>query len=192
MRERSLGRIVLIQIQRSVLKFKGERYDPAPLLAVSEAAIGPLGITGVHGGAHVMELHHAAHPSQRGGGNRTLSMGFTGHYQLMAARFGEVPVGIGGENLVVAHDGRLFDHDLAGDVVILTGSGEVVLRGARDAAPCREFTSFLLGRDRVADREEIAGELEFLGRGMRGFILDGSALERPMPVHVGDRVVVRG
>ncbi|MCJ7726831.1 MAG: hypothetical protein MUP76_10645 [Acidimicrobiia bacterium] len=192
MTDRSLGRIVLIQIQRSMVKFKGVRYDPAPLLAVSEAAIGPLGITGVHDGAHVMEVHHAAHPSQRGGGNRTLSMGFTGHYELMAARFGEVPVGIGGENLIVEYDGRLFDRDLAGDIVILSGSGEVVLRGARDAAPCREFTSFLLGRDEVADREEVAEELEFLSRGMRGFILDGSALERPMSVHLGDEVVLRG
>ena len=70
MSETSLGQIARIQIQRSILKFKGLRYDPTPLLEVSEAAIGPLGITGIHDGAHVMEVHHAAHPSGRGGGTR--------------------------------------------------------------------------------------------------------------------------
>ena len=192
MSETSLGRIVRIQIQRTILKFKGVRYDPTPLLEVSEAAIGPLGITGVHDGAHVMEVHHAAHPSRRGGGNRTLSMGFTGHYRLMEKRFGSAPLGIGGENLIVENDSRLFDSDLEGTIVVLSEGGEVPLIGARDAAPCIEFTSFLLVRDEVADRTEIADELAFLSRGMRGFILDGSALTVPMAVHVGDEVVLRG
>jgi len=192
MSDSPLGRIVRIQIQRSILKHNGVGYDPSPLLQVEEAAIGPRGITGLHEGSHVMDVNHAAHPLGRGGGRRTLSIGFTGHYRHMAARFGNVPVGIGGENIIVEHNGRLFPEDLAGTLVILGSSGEITVTGARVAAPCREFTSFLLGRDGVADRSEIADELAFLGEGMRGFIVDGSALERPMVVRVGDEMVLRG
>ena len=192
MSDRPLGRIVLLQVQRSILKHKGVGYDPSPLLEVEEAAIGPQGITGLHEDGHVMDVNHAAHPSGRGGGRRTLSIGFTGHYRRMAARFGDVPVGIGGENIVVEHEGRLFAGDLAGTLVILGSGGEIAVTGARVAARCREFTSFLLGRDGVADRDGIADELAFLGEGMRGFIVDGSALERPLPVRLGDLMVLRG
>ena len=51
MTETSLGRIVQLQVQRSVMKVKGVRYDPAPLLPIEEAAIGPLCI--VSSGARV-------------------------------------------------------------------------------------------------------------------------------------------
>lgn len=187
-----LGPIVRIQLQRSALKAKGEGYDPGPLLEVEEAEIGPLGITGWAGGEQVVDVHHGAHPSGRGGGRRSLSMGFTGHYDRMARRFGEVPLGIAGENLIVGHSGRLHAADLAGTIVIRGRGGEVAVTGARKATPCREFTSFLLGRDGVAPRLEIADELEFLEAGMRGFILDPSGLERPVPVGVGDEVLVVG
>lgn len=192
MTEQHLGRIVRLQIQGSIMKISGVGYDPSPLLQVSEAAIGPQGITGVLERRHVMDVHHAAHPLGRGGGNRILSIGFTGHYELMVERFREVPVGIGGENVIVEHDGRLFEDDLAGAIVILAGGGEIELTGARVAAPCREFTSFLLQRKRVADRREIADELMFLSSGMRGFLLDGRALAEPTPVRLGDEVVLRG
>lgn len=191
MSEQRLGGIGAIQIQRAILANKGVGYDPTPLLQVEEAAIGPLGITGVHDGGHVMSVHHAAHPSGRGGGNRTLSIGFTGHYGLISSRFRPVPVGIGGENVIVEHDGRLLESDLQGTIVIRGAGGDVVLTGARAAAPCREFTSFLLGRELVEDRVEIAEELAFLSGGMRGFILDGSGVSRPMPVRVGDEVFLQ-
>ena len=191
MSETLLGRVVRIQVQRSILAVKGVGYDPGPLLQVEEAAVGPLGITGLHDGAHVMNVHHAAHPSGRGGGNRTLSIGFTGHYSLMAERFGEVPLGVGGENLIVEHPGRLYRSDLEGTVVMLGAGGEVAVGGARVASPCLEFTSWLLRRDLVTDRSEVEDEMAFLGEGMRGFILDTGGLERPLPVRVGDRVVVR-
>jgi hypothetical protein len=191
MTERRLGRIVRLQIQRSIIKHKGICYDPAGLATVEEAEIGPQGITGLLDGARVMDVHHADHPSGRGGGHRMLSIGFTGHYGLMDDRFGDVPVGIAGENLITDCPGRLFEDDLEGTVVIRAAAGEIELRGARVAAPCREFASFLLGRAALADREEIAGELAFLGDGLRGFILDGSALAWPMPVCLGDEVVLR-
>jgi len=136
-------------------------------------------------------VNHAVHPAGRGGGRRTLSIGFTGHYRRMAARFGDMPLGIGGENVIVECDERLFTDDLAGTLVILGSDGEIAVTGTRVAAPCREFTSFLLGVEGVAARGAIADELSFLGDGMRGFLVDGSALERPMAVRVGDLTVLR-
>ena len=130
MSDRPLGRIVLLQVQRSILKHKGIGYDPSPLLPVDEAAIGPQGITGLHDGGHVMDVNHAAHPAGRGGGRRTLSIGFTGHYQRMAARFGEMPLGIGGENVIVECDERLFTDDLAGMLVILGSDAEIAVTGS--------------------------------------------------------------
>jgi hypothetical protein len=187
--ERVLGVIVRIQIQRSALKSEGRGYDPGPLLAVDEAVLGPLGITGTYGGTRVMDVHHGAHPRARGGGRRSLSIGFTGHYDLMSERFGEVPPGIAGENLIVGRTGRLYHADLAGTLVIRGRRGDAAVGGARKATPCREFTSFLLGRDEVAPREEIAADLAFLDEGMRGFILDPSGLSGPFPIRVGDEVL---
>jgi hypothetical protein len=191
MNGRHLGTIVRLQIQRSVLKRKGEGFDPGPLLAVGEAAIGPQGISGLHDGAHVLDVHHAAHPVGRGGGKRSLSMGFTAHYDLIRARFGEFPTGVGGENVIVEHDTRLLIEDLAGRVVVRSADGDVVLSSARVAAPCREFTSFLLGEDEVLDRDLLADDLTFLSDGMRGFILDPGAVVRPMVVRLGDEVIAR-
>lgn len=190
MSERSLGRIVRLQVQRAPVKHKGSAYDPGPILFVDRAAIGPGGTVGWTDRGWVLDVHHAAHPSARGGGTRPLSIGFTGHYALMAERFGDLPVGIAGENVIVDHDGRVLPEDLQGAVVLRTAVGDVAATGARVAAPCREFTSFLLGLDRVADRTEIGDEMEFLERGTRGFILDVSGLDRPMSVAVGDEVLV--
>ena len=76
-------------------------------------------------------------------------------------------------------------------VALDLADGDVEVTGARVAAPCREFTSFLLKRDDVADRDEIRDEMEFLGEGMRGFIVDGSTLPGPMRIGIGDEVVLR-
>ena len=191
MTDRTLGKIVKIQIQRQVLKNKNECYDPTAILEVQEGTIGPGGITGLHDGGQVMDVHHAAHISGRGGGRRAVSIGFTGHYRLMGEEFAAAPLGVGGENLIIGNDERLFAHDLEGTIVIKSEGGDIELTGARVAAPCREFTSYLLDKDNIADRYEIQAELEFLGEGMRGFIVDGSGLPRPMSLRVGDEVVLR-
>jgi hypothetical protein len=106
-------------------------------------------------------------------------------------RFAAVPVGVAGENIIVDAEGRVGLEDLAGTVVIEGPDGELELPGARVAAPCPEFTSFLRGASEVLDRAVLAEDLEFLDGGTRGFILDVSGLPRPMRVRVGDRVVVR-
>jgi hypothetical protein len=188
--QRLLGAVVLLQVQRQPLKGSGG-FDPGPILAVEEAWVGPLGLAGRHDGAWVLDAHHAAHPAGRGGGGRPLSMGFAGHYRLMGERFGRVLLGVGGENLVVAAEGRIRLEDLAGEVVVGGADGELVLGGARVAAPCLQFTSFLLGLDRVAERAEVEDEMAFLGEGMRGFVLGAAPATTPQLVRLGDHVWVR-
>ena len=191
MPDRLLGTIARLQVQRDPLKTKGVGYDPAGILAVEEAAIGPHGIAGRYDGSWVLDAHHAAHPRAQGGGRRALSIGFTGHYEAMGARFGSAPAGCAGENVIVAADGRFFTTDLAGTIVIRSEHGEVPLRGARVAAPCAEFTSWLKGLDVVVPKLDQRDDVDFLDDGMRGFILEVAHLDRPMVVRVGDPVVLR-
>jgi hypothetical protein len=191
MSERVLGSVSRLQVQRLPLKEKGVRYDPTPIVAVDEAAVGPAGVVGNLDGSWVVDVHHAAHPSSRAGGRRALSIGFEGHYAEMAVRFAAVPVGIAGENIIVDTGNRVGLGDLAGTVVIEGPDGELELPGARVATPCLEFTSYLRGASEVLDRAVLIDDLEFLDGGTRGFILDVSGLAHPMRVRVGDPVVVR-
>jgi hypothetical protein len=191
MSDRLLGPIARLQVQRDSVKSRHAGYDPAPILSVAAAAIGPLGVVGRHDDAWVMDVHHGAHPAGKGGGRRALSVGFTSHYDHMERRFGAAPIGCAGENVIVAADEVIGLCDLAGTIVILAEAGEVALDGARVATPCVEFTSFMLGREGVAPRDEVADELAFLDGGTRGYILGVAHLDRPMIVRVGDLVVVR-
>lgn len=188
MTERFLGPISLLQVQRLPLKAAGGRYDPGPLLRVEGAVVGPEGMVGHHEGAWVLDAHHAAHPARRGGAGRAVSVGFTGHYRLMEARFGMMPPGAGGENIVVDAADRFYLKDLRGTVVIRGASGEVELTGAGVAAPCLPFTSFLLGLDRVAERSEVGEDLEFLGEGMRGFVFGVAPGTPAVEIRPGDGV----
>jgi hypothetical protein len=190
MSERLLGPIALLQVQRTPVKVPGGQYDPRPLLPAAETLVGPDGVVGWHEGAWVLDAHHAAHPARRGGAGRAVSIGFTGHYRLMAERFGKVPLGIGGENLIVEAPGRFYLKDLLGTVVVRATAGDLILVGAKVAAPCLHFTSFLLGLDRVAERSEVAEPLEFLGDGMRGYVL-GAPAGSAVVIRPGDEVWVR-
>ncbi|MFV1971345.1 MAG: hypothetical protein ACC683_10130, partial [Acidimicrobiia bacterium] len=99
-----VGEIVRLQIQRVPVKVRGEGYLPDKILPVARASVDAWGMLGWHDGAWVVDAHNKAHPSQRGGGRRPLSIGFTGHYSAMAERFGEAPLGIAGENIIVEGD----------------------------------------------------------------------------------------
>lgn len=186
-----LGRIARIQIQRDPLKVKGVGYDPAPLLAVQEASLSAHGLAGRHDGGWVLDAHHAAHPRTRGRGKRALSVGFTGHYGAMAGRFEKVALGCAGENLVIDHSGRVTVEDLEKMVVVHGSAGEVVLRSARVAAPCAEFTSWLRGAIGVLPASELTDDLAFLDEGTRGFIVDVAHLQGAHAIRVGDLVTVR-
>lgn len=188
-----LGPVARLQIQRERLKGTGV-YDPAPLLVVAEAALGPGGMVGRHAGGWVLDVHHAAHPAGRGGGRRALSIGFTGHYEKIRGRYGEVPDGIGGENIIVDRPGVLDEGHLAPALVIRTADGaEVEIGGWQAAAPCLEFTSFLLGVPprRQAWAEELAADRDFLHHGTRGFVAGTGHLAGPVIIRPGDEVWVR-
>jgi hypothetical protein len=66
----------------------------------------------------------------------------------------------------------------------------VELVGPRVAAPCLEFTSYLLGLPERASRDNVSGELEFLDGGTRGFLLDVGRVREPLRVAVGDEVTL--
>jgi MOSC domain-containing protein YiiM len=190
--ERPIGRLARIQVQREPLKTSGVGYDPGPILDVDRAAIGPLGIAGSHEGAWVLDVHHAAHPRVRGGGNRALSIGFAGHYRRISERFGSTPFGCGGENLIVDSDARVHLADLGETIVIRGADGDLMLRSPRVAAPCAEFTSFLKGLDVVLPQRDQADDVSFLDDGMRGYILGVDHLEASHLVAVGDEVLLVG
>lgn len=185
------GAIVRLQIQREPLKSPGI-YEPAPLLAVPDALVSADGMIVEADQGWLLDAHHRSHPRCRGGGRRVLSIGFTGHYEAMRDRFGDVPDGIAGENILV--DGPAVRlEDLGEGAAIRSAEGSrVELRGPMVAAPCVEFTSYLLGAEGVLSRDEILDDLDFLNHGTRGYIVDAEHLDGYEPVAVGDMVVELG
>ncbi len=185
-----LGRIIRLQIQAEPLKATG-RYDPGHLVVAEKALIGEAGMLIRDDSGWIVDAHHRAHPRARGGGNRALSIGFTGHYESMAERFDSVPLGIAGENMIV--DGPAVRMaEISGGLLIRRSDGvEIDLDGPRPAAPCRPFTSFLLGSDDVLRRETIQSELAFLSDGTRGFLISVGNTDRCEEIAVGDEVFAR-
>ena len=183
-----VGKIVRIQIQRIPIKIKGRAYVPEGILEVPKASVDAWGIAGWYDGVWAVDAHHRAHPARRGGGRRALSIGFTGHYALMAERFGNAPIGIAGENIIVDGPALTLDDMGAGLVVVAADGTELLLERPRVAAPCLEFTSFLLGLDHVAPLDEIAEPLADLHDGRRGFIVAPDHAATPVEIAVGDRV----
>ena len=183
-----IGQIVRLQVQKVPIKLKGEAYLPEEILPVETATVDAWGMLGFSHGTWVVDAHHRSHPSGRGGGRRPLSVGFTGHYDLMRERFGSAPVGVAGENIIVNGPAFVLG-DLEAGLVIRTRSGdEIPLERPRVAAPCLEFTSFMLGLDHVAPLEEIEGPLADLHDGRRGFIVAADHTPKPLDVAVGDTV----
>lgn len=182
-----IGEIVRLQVQRIPIKVKGTGYLPGEILPVERASVDAWGMVGWHDGAWVVDAHNRAHPSRRGGGRRQLSIGFSGHYDAMAERFGAAPIGIAGENIIV--DGAaLWIEDLGEGLIVETVAGELELERPRVAAPCLEFTSFMLGLDTVAPLSEIEEALADLHDGRRGFIVAADHAAQPVEVLVGDKV----
>ena len=183
-----IGPIVRIQVQTVPIKIRGEGYRPEHLLAVDRAAVDAWGMVGWSEGAWIVDAHHRAHPSRRGGGRRPLSVGFTGHYEAMADRFGTAPLGVAGENIIV-EGGALSLGDLGDGLVVETASGEsITLERPRVAAPCVEFTSFMLGLDHVAPLAEIEAPLADLHDGRRGYIVAADHAPKPVEIAPGDTV----
>ncbi|MGI9666313.1 MAG: hypothetical protein ACR2N2_04315 [Acidimicrobiia bacterium] len=183
-----VGKIVRLQIQQVPIKVKGEGYLPEQILVVDRAAIDAWGMLGWDGEKWVVDAHHKAHPSRRGGGRRPLSVGFTGHYAEMETRFGSAPLGVAGENIVVEGPAMSLD-ELGEGLVVETTAGDIVpLERPRVAAPCVEFTSFMLGLEEVAPLAEIEAPLADLHDGRRGFIVAADHSPTAVELIVGDRV----
>jgi hypothetical protein len=187
-----IGHVVRLQVQPEPLK-RDAVYNPAPLREVDEVLVGAHGVLGRSDAGWILDTHHASHPEVRGRGLRGVSMGFTSHYDAMAARYGDVPLGVAGENIIVATTRRWEEHEIAGGIVIKGGDGEEIeFPSARPAAPCLEFTSFLLGLPARAGRDQIMDDLDFLDGGTRGFLIDAARLQTAASVRIGDEVRLLG
>jgi hypothetical protein len=187
-----LGKIVRLQIQRSPLKV-GEKpnrvYDPAPILAVDELTLTPQGaLARLPDGSALLDVHHADHPQTRNSdGLNALSVGFTSHYAAIRARYGDhLADGCAGENILVEADGGVDFGMIAGGIAIQAAGALVWLRVNKVAAPCREFSGYVLSGPGAAALKEA---LQFLNDGMRGFYC-GLDQTLPATVAVGDPVFV--
>jgi hypothetical protein len=183
-----IGEVVRLQIHRIPIKLKGVGYVPAGIAEVARASVDAWGMVGWYEGVWAIDAHHKAHPGSRAGGRRPLSIGFTGHYALMAERFESAPLGIAGENIIIDGPALSLDDLGAGLVVVNSDGTELLLERPRVAAPCLEFTSFMLGLDRVASLEEVEGPLADLHDGRRGFIVSADHAAKPVEIVVGDSV----
>lgn len=170
----ALGPITRLQIQRSSLKL-GEKpnrvFDPAPLLSVETLYVTPLGAVALRpDGEALLDVHHAQHPRSRNNdGGNDLSVGFTGHYARMRARYGgHLADGCAGENVLVHNDAQVDLAAVQRGLAIqsaLTG-GWTWLHGVRVALPCVEFSTYAA---RPTEPEAVKAALQFLDHGVRGF-----------------------
>jgi len=186
-----IGEIVRLQVHRVPIKSKGKGYAPAGIQEVERAAVDAWGMVGWRNDAWIIDVHHKAHPASRAGGRRPLSIGFTAHYDAMAERFDAAPLGIAGENIIVDGPALTLEELGEGLVVVASDGTELLLERPRVAAPCLEFTSFMLGLDHVAPLEEIEDPLDSLHDGRRGFIVAADHASSAVEIAVGDRVYGR-
>jgi hypothetical protein len=196
-----LGPIVRLQIQRAGLKV-GEKpyrvYDPAPLLTVEMLHASADGVVAVTAEGAVLDVHHRAHPASRNdGGINGISVGFTAHYDAMRSRYGpHMRVGCAGENVLLACQRRIGFDEAAAGFLVHSPDGRLTCRlGAVTVArPCREFSVFAHGGERV-DPEALKATLQYLDGGMRGFycaLLPGEAVPDEITLAVGDLVSLDG
>lgn len=193
---REIGRVKLVQIQRSSLK-AGERlnryYDPAPLLVVARLLVDPEGVAGLtEAGERIIDVHHARHPASKNQqGLNGISASFTSHYQTMRERFGpHLTDGIAGENILVEAD-RSFTLANLGAALAIQDQDEgslIYLDALMVAAPCVEFSRFAAEQDEPLPAEVLKATLQFLDGGRRGFYARLAGTHDQAIVRAGDRV----
>lgn len=177
-----VGQIVKLQVHRRRQRHGTEyRLDSlAEVSAMRLTADGPIGFDGV---SWVVDSHHRHHPEgATHGPGRALSIGFTSHYQNIWNRFTPIPLGAGGENLIVSSDEVVSQAELDGGIRIGTPLASVRISDAKAAEPCVPFTRLVTGRAEASARE-LAGDRERLRHGIRGFVmpLDGIDLFDVVP-----------
>lgn len=168
-----LGPILRLQVQVDHLKAGNpRRYDPGPITPVESLVVDTDGVTGYTSeGAALLDVHNRMHPRTRFRGDNGISIGFTGHYRAMRARFGDhLADGAGGENLLIEDDRVHAQVRFARGVMIESPDGAVRLTAVTGAPPCVEFARYCLDLPvKESDRGAVAEGLEFLGQGMRAF-----------------------
>ena len=177
-----IGQVVKLQVHRRRQRDEGV-YRLDPLAEVSTLRLTPDGSIGFDGVSWVVDSHHRYHPegaTHRPG--RALSIGFTSHYENIWNRFTPIPLGAGGENLIVSSDEVVSEAELVGGIRIGTPPASIVVNDARVAEPCVAFTRLVTGRAEASARE-LAEDREQLRNGIRGFVmpLDGIDLFDVVP-----------
>jgi hypothetical protein len=191
-----IGPIVRLQVQTASLK-RGEKphrwFDPTPIRSVPALRLDAGGVTGLDGG-DIADVHHRDHPQSKFRGENGVSVGFTGHYAKIRARYGDrLTDGIAGENILVDVDRTVTENDLEGGIVIVSGDGPLALDAMLVAAPCVEFSKFCDGYA-PGQRPDgaITETLQFLHQGMRGFYATLAPNgDSPARIAVGDLVYRR-
>lgn len=177
--------VLRVQVQRSPLKPgpRGQRvYDPAPLLEVPEAEVGPDGLVGLGPEGRFVDAHHVEHPQSRNVRRvNGLSVLPRAHYRQLRERFGARAVdGCAGESLLLDTPGPLAEADLEGGLLLETVDGDpLLLTGAQAAPPCVEFSRWLLGRPGGSEVDDVVQDaMAFLQDGRRGFYLSAQGSGR--------------
>lgn len=188
---KKIGEIVGLQVQPLMIKFGDpEVYDPAGLVAVPRLMIGETGVMGVTAvGQQILDIHNPAHPDSRYRGNNGLSVGFTGHYQVMRDRFGShMTTGCAAENMIIGTEQVWTLAELGCYLLIHQAATDhwVILQNPEVAAPCLPFTQFAAQSDLTPNETKSA--LQFLHQGMRGFYLTPVNASAETFVEVGDSV----
>ena len=167
-----IGSAVRTQIHAAEIVYDGA-YHLEHLVETEALWVTQSGVVGVRGGEAVLDYHHRDHPELRAfKPGRQMSIGFTGHYGVMADRFGSADIGVGAENLIVDHAGVLTAPDLAAGIRIESEDGVIELIGAAVAEPCVPFTKFMLGEAAATtDTRSLAAHQASLGHGIRGFVM---------------------
>ena len=185
----TVGEVVKLQIQRTPLR-DGDRYLLGPLAEVSALRLTGPGPIGFDGTSWIVDRHHRHHPQaapyRRA---RALSIGFTSHYEEIWKRFTPIPLGAGGENLIVSSAEVISEADLRGGIRIGTSEVSALVTGARVAEPCVAFTRLVTGRFE-ASAGELAEDRERLRRGIRGFVMPLDGID-PFDVTPGTPVAIR-
>jgi hypothetical protein len=193
---REIGPAVLLQVQRGPLKVShnGRKlYKPeGVLVSCDRFELSCEGVTASLDGQTVWDVHHARHPNSRNRDTNPLSIGFTGHYAQLQARFGShLKLGIAGENIIVQSDRVLTEDDFAGRVAFRAADGSLtVIENLYAIPPCRPFASFCLDdlEDEIAP-QTMAETLRWLHTGLRGFC--GQPVgEAVREIRVGDIMLI--
>jgi hypothetical protein len=168
-----IGTVVRLQVQRSRLKPGPATlrvYDPSPLLEVEQLQVTQRGCIGsAADGSTITDVHHADHPDTR---NRKLGNGLSimtvSRYRALREVYGDHLVdGIAGESLLLDTEHL---EDLSGDLVI-DAEDSLIAASSEPAAPCVEFSRFVLGRGAGDVGPEVLATMRALDDGARGYYL---------------------